>query len=258
MKVKRIDLIIMVLFPIFAAIISLVFKVNYLILCILFFGIPAVWYSIKIPHIAIKTALFSLVASVPIAIIMDYICTLNNSWIVSHSIFPFKLLGIVPIEDVIWLFLITDSILIFYEYFLNKHKIEKTISPKMKYLIIILSLFFCFFFITYLVNPNLMKVSYSYFWTSMVFFFLPTVIFLINFPKLLNKYVKIGIYYFFVILLMEIVGLELKHWVFTGDNFIGWVELFKYRFPLEEFFFLIIIGPFAALSYYELFDDDMA
>lgn len=252
---KKIDYILLILFPLLATALSLFFRVDYLILILLFFGLPALYFSLRNRKIGEKTIIFSLIAAIPIAIIMDYICTLNNAWIVPTTVFPFRLFGIVPIEDIIWMILTTFSILTIYEFFINKTTVD-LLHRKMIYLIILLAGLFILFLLMVSVFHYPFHLKYSYLWTSICLFFVPTVLFFFRYPKKVVKFLNVSVYFFFVILLMEITGLTLRHWIFTGTDVIGWINLFGCRFPFEEFFFLIMIGPLAALSYYEFFDNN--
>ncbi|HBC45391.1 TPA: hypothetical protein DCZ81_04450, partial [Candidatus Collierbacteria bacterium] len=74
--------------------------------------------------------------------------------------------------------------------------------------------------------------------------------------RLISKYIKIALYFFVLSFLFEITAIQLNQWSFPGNHFIGWVEIFGYRFPIEEFFFYFIMCSVGAISYYEFFDDD--
>ena len=252
---KKVDIILLVLLPIISVVASLVFKANFLQSILLFFGLPSLWLSIRTPHKIKKTFLFSLILSIPFGVFIDYIAILDASWYVPTTVFPFRLLGIVPIEDLIWGFFIIYSTVIFYEHFLDKGK-HNLVDKKMKYLVWPLVILLLCFFMVLVTKPELLVIPYAYFWVGTLFFFLPTVTFLSFFPRLLSKYVKTASYFFLLSALAEFTGLQLNQWTFPGNNFIGWVELFGYRFPFEEFFFWFIMGSISILSYYEFFDDD--
>ncbi len=50
---KKIDIILLILFPIFATLISLTIRANYFVSTVLFFVIPAIYFSLRTPN-AIK------------------------------------------------------------------------------------------------------------------------------------------------------------------------------------------------------------
>lgn len=252
---KKLDIFLLILFPIASVVLSLTFSVNFLVSILLFFGLPSLWLSFRTPSQVNKTFLFSLILSVPLGIFIDYIATIDNSWFVPITVFPFRLFGVIPIEDLIWGFFLIYSIVIFYEHFLDKGKHE-LVDRRMKYLAWPLIILMLVFFSVLFTKPELLVIPYAYFWLGTVFFILPAITFLSFFPRLLSKYVKTASYFFLLSILFELTGLQLNQWTFPGSNFIGWVELFGHRFPFEEFFFWFVMGAISVLAYYEFFDDD--
>ena len=222
----------------------------------LFFGLPSLWLSIRTNHRVVKTAIFSFIWAIPLTFFADYIATINGAWLVPQTVFPVRLFGIIPIEDFVWMFLAAYSVLIFYEHFLDKGKHE-LVDKRIKYLLWPWILLAIIFVSILFASPELLKIKYAYFYLGLIFIFLPAVTFLSFFPRLLSKYVKTASYFFVLGILFELTGLHLNNWSFPKDGyFIGWVELFGYRFPFEEFLFWFVIGAISVLSYYEFFDDD--
>src|SRR5689334_17803493 len=119
---KKLDIGLLVLFPIVSVISALALRANFLLTTLLFFGLPSVWFSIRTKHRMGKVAIFSFVWAIPLTFFADYIATLNEAWLVPNTVFSFRLLGVVPIEDFIWMFLASYNVLIFYEHFLDKGK----------------------------------------------------------------------------------------------------------------------------------------
>lgn len=252
---KKLDIFLLVAFPITAVTISLTFNVNFLTSILLFYGLPSLWFSLRTPSKVKRTLIFTSLLSIPFGIIMDYLGTIDNSWFITHTVFPFRLFGVVPFEDLIWGFFLTYSTIIFYEHFLDKGK-HNLIDKRMKYILWPAYTALLIFFIVLFSKPELLIVRYAYLWIGVVIIFLPSITFLSFFPRLLSKYVKTASYFFLLALLFEITALQLNQWSFPGRNFIGWVEMFGYRFPFEEFFFWFIMATIGGLSYYEFFDDD--
>lgn len=252
---KKLDIVLLILFPIISVALSLALKANFLTSTLLFFGLPSLWFSLRTPAQVKKTFLFALIFSIPFVIFTDYIAVSDRSWFVPSTVFPVRLLGLVPIEDLIWAFFLVYSVVIFYEHFLDKGKHE-LVDKRMKYLFWPLITLLLVFFITLFTRPELLVIPYAYLWIGVILILLPSITFLSFFPRLLSKYVKTASYFFLLALLFELTGLELNQWTFPGNNFIGWVELFGYRFPFEEFFFWFVMSAIGILSYYEFFDDD--
>lgn len=252
---KKLDIILVIFFPILSSIISLALKANLLVSTLLFFGMPSIWLSYRSKDRIIKSASFSLIFSIPFTIVFEYLATLDKSWVVRTSIFPFRLFNIILIESLIWGFLFVYFVIIFYVHFLDKGK-PVLIDPRMKYLACLLGILLLAFFIALFTNSRVLEIKYAYFWNGLIFGFMPTTIFLLFFPELLSQFVKTAVYFFFLSMLYELTALELGLWMFPGANFIGWVELLDYRFPFEEFFFWCMLSSASVLSYYEFFDDD--
>jgi hypothetical protein len=187
-------------------------------------------------------------------IFIDYLAVKNKAWFVPHSVFSFRLFGLIPIEDFIWGFLGVYLVVIFYEYFLDRRD-EKRAKDYLHVLAIILSLLVLILFVFIFSNPDLLYIPYIYLWLGLVLFLLPLLTTVSFFPRLFSKYVKAISYFFALFILLELTGVHLNQWVFPGE-FIGWVELFGIKFPFEEFFFFIILGSAVILSYYEVFADD--
>ncbi|MBI3458894.1 hypothetical protein HY061_01365 [Candidatus Azambacteria bacterium] len=187
--------------------------------------------------------------------IVDYLGVMDHSWFYPTTMFPFRLFGVGLIENLIFGFLFIYNNVIFYEHFLDKGKHE-LIDRKMKYLIWPLIVLMLVFFTILFIKPELLVIPYAYFGIGIILLFLPAITFLSFFPRLLSKYIKTASYFFLLTILFEFTALHLNQWTFPGNNFIGWVELFGYRFPFEEFLFFFCIASISFLSYYELFDDD--
>lgn len=216
---------------------------------------PAAWLSYRNRLVVKKAALFSVIVSIPLATIIDYIATRDGSWYVPITIFPFRFLGIIPFEDYIWGFILIYLIVIYYEHFLDKGKNE-LFGKRMKILSVTLLVLLVAFFALLIMKPVLLDVRYAYFWNCALLLALPAIFFLINYPKLIFRYLKASGYFLILNSLHEYVGLKLSQWTFPGNNFIGWVEIGRYKLPFEELVFLLFIGALGILSYYEFFDDD--
>ena len=252
---KKIDLIWMILFPIFATIISFIFKTNFLISTLLFFGLPSIYLSIRNKHSIKKTLIFTTISSIPLGIIIDYFGTKDGSWYVPESAFSFRLFGFIPIDDLIWGFLLVYFIVIFYEHFLDK-KGKRTINKKFTYFGIVLIILTLMLMILHILIPSI-NIPYFYLLMGILLFTIPIITFLYSNPKFIPRYVKISVYFFSLFLIHELVGMQLSQWTFPGENFIGWVKIFGHSFPFEEFIFFISLSTIAILTYYEYFADDL-
>jgi hypothetical protein len=252
MKKGLLTIVIFIPFTIFLSVFFFNLKINYLESLILIFGIPCILLLLKDKKKSKKVILFSLKVSIPIACIFDLVAFIDNAWIVPQSILPFRIFGFIPLEDFIWMFITTCTILIFYETFFNKN-FNSNCSFRIKILLYLLYLIAIFSIL--IISSVIPKFSFafSFLWFGLVFLFIPTVIFLIRNTKYIFSFLYVSIYFFYIHLIFELIGLKLNHWVFLGNHYIGWIHFFSFRFPKEELIFVMILGGFAACSYYELF-----
>lgn len=252
---KRADILVLIVPPFIAAAFSLIFRVQYLSAILLFFLPLACWFSYRTPRACAKSGLFSIIVSLPLLIVVEYIALLDHAWWVPQSFAPFRILGIVPLEDCILALLFTYLVILVYEHFLDKGK-QELIDRRMKYFIWPLVVILIPFFTLAYTNPGLFTFRYAYLWTGIVFGAVPVLAFLLLFPRLISRYAKVGMYFFLLLLLFELVGLSLGHWEFPQSHFIGWVVLGSIRFPIEELIIWMGLSSVAILTFFEFFDDD--
>jgi len=254
---KKSDIIFLIIFPLISVAMSLIFKTNYLVSTLLFFGLPALWLSYRKPKMITRTALFSFLFVIPLGIVVDYIVTIDDGWLVPETSFPFRLFGMVPIEDLIYVFLLAYGTILFYEHFLEKKK-HSLIDKKMNYFVWLVVIIFILFLIILSKNPSALHIKYAYLWSGLIVLLLPAMSALAIFPKHFANYVKTASYFFVVTILFEFTALELGQWDYIGNHFIGWVRLFGYQFPVEEFIFALILFSIGTLSLYDFFDEKHA
>lgn len=221
----------------------------------LFFVIPSVYLSFLLRRSVVKSLIFSVIAMLPVGIVIDYVIHLTHQWFVP-SIFPFRIFGLVPIEDLIWGFFSIYFVLMFYEYFMESHHERKIWHPRMKVFSLLFISILLLFLVLYLFAPRLLYIPYAYFWLCFILVLIPVVIEMIRRPILFPKVLTVGVYFFFFDIFYEITALKLGWWTFPGVHYIGLVSLFGVQFPFEEFFFWMLLFSTAILSYYEPFDDD--
>ena len=97
---KKLDIYLLVAFPILALIVSLVFSTNFFVSTLLFFGPISLWLSFRTPRRVLKTLIFTVVFGLPMLIAGDYLALINGAWVIPTSIFP--RVGIIVIEDLVW------------------------------------------------------------------------------------------------------------------------------------------------------------
>lgn len=254
-KWKIVDTVVFSALPLLAILVSLSFRVNFLISMLLFYGSPSLYLVARNSRGATKRALFFACLALPVGIVGDYLAATDLSWIIPISVFPIRLFGKISIEGLIWGFLTIFSVTMFYEHFLDKGR-HTVFDKNMKYLACLALIIVTLFLSGYLLNQQLLHIDYLYLKGGFMALFLPAVLFLCFYPRFIGKYVKIMAYFFVIAVLHEITGLQLGHWTFPGNNFIGWVTVSSFKIPLEEMFYYMFIFTVAILSYFEYFDDN--
>ena len=255
MNKKCLDLIMVLIFPliIFTAVFGFGFKISYLESLILVFGIPSLYLSLRDKEKVRKIGYFCLLISIPIAFIFDLIVAFgDNGWVITHSIIPYRLFGVICIEDFLWTFLVSFLIIMFYEHFSNKN-FDPKISHRVKTMNFMFYSVAIILVLIYFLDNSMLKISYAYLFVGTILWVIPITIFLSRHPSFFRNFLKVDIYFFYVYLIYQLVCLHNNLWIFPSKHYIGWISVIGTRFPLEEFIFIICLGGFAACTYYEFF-----
>lgn len=252
---NRLDLILIIIWPMIASMLSFFTKANAFLSIVYFLIIPSTYLSIKGKEYTKKAALFSIFPAL-LMIIVDYLAHINNSWLIPNSIFPFRLFGFVTIELITWTFFISYFIVLFYEYFLDKHIIKNSWKSRMKYLAFLTILCLVVFIFMLLFFPQLLKIPYFYLIFGVFMIVSPVVFQILEHPKVFSKFSLAIVYFFIYTFIWEVTALKLGWWSFPGTEFIGWLNIFGVSIPFEEFFFWCVLTAAALLTYFEFYDDD--
>jgi len=220
---------------------------------LIYMGIPSLYLICKLPEFSKKCIVESAVLTIPMVFIIDYIGHVSKVWYESSSEIGVRLFNVIPIETFIWGFIYLYFIIIFYEYFFDRSKVKRFSKNFKKELILFIALLFGFLIVLVL-NNNLLIINHFYIYLSLGFFLIVFIGFL-RYPKLFNKIVLTEIFLFIPWIIHEIISLESHHWIFTGNNYLGYIQIFQYQFPLEELWWLIIVVP-AVLLWHEYFVDN--
>jgi len=251
---RKREYVFLVVFPLVAVLLSLLLPINLFFGLILFHGLPALWLSYQCPKKVPKVFFFTILFTLPFALIVEGIAEMNNAWWLATA-FDWRALHIVPVEAILWSILAFYHITIFYEYFVDGKRIGQT-NKRIKVFSTLLFACLALFLIVFFLNPLSLQIPYAYLWLGIVVGFLPALCFLIFHKKLLRKFALAAAYFFYVNFTLEMTALSQGRWGFGGTHFIGWVNISGLGFPLEEFIFYFIVATFAILAYYEYFVDD--
>lgn len=252
---KKIDLILIILWPIIASIASFLLQTNFLESIILFLVIPSLYLSLRNKEFIKKSFIFSL-AALPILVVIGYVSVKTGTWFFPVSVFNYRLFGVIAFEEWIWFISWVYFISMFYEYFLDEKCTHKFTNPRLKYPVIAFLCLLIIFLGTLFFTGTFLKIPYFYLLFGIVFAVLPIIFVFLKLPNLLTKFAEATLYFSFMSFLWELVAIPLGHWSFPGNSFIGWVQVFGVSFPFEEFFIWILLGAAGILSWYEFFDDD--
>lgn len=256
-KMQQKDGIILFGLPVFACVVSLYFQTNFFVSTFLFFGLLSVWLSARLPSRVPKVLLFSALLAIPVSIIVDYVGVMNGAWYVPASVFPFRLFSVVPIEDVLWGFLLVYNPVMFYCNFFDPGS-SKLLHKRMWFPVFFNTLAALFVVLSVSILPDLLSLEYAYLWIGTIVLGIPLILFALRYPRYLKPFCLVAIYFFLLGLLFELVSLKLGHWIFPGEGFIGWIHIFGQSMPIEEFIFWFVICSSATLAYYLFFDTDLA
>lgn len=255
---KKTYLILLLLWPIFASIVSFLINANFFVSTVLFLGVPSVFLSFLNKKNIKKLTVFSLIFAIPISIIVDYVMEVTGSWYVPYSVLgSFRLFGFVTVDLVLWGILESYLILMFYETFLEKQCTPKLYHPNLKYLFIIFYISLGVFVFLYMFNPAILHVNFFYLKMGIVLALLPVAGTLLKFPKFLNKFLNIAAYFFIFNFTYEVTAVKLGQWSFPAEHqLIGIVQFMGARFALEELLFWMMLTAMSVVAFYEVFDDD--
>lgn len=255
---KRHELLGLVIWCIVASFASLIFNAEIYGSLLLFFGLPSIYLSYRYPQHIRKSAVFSLLISIPFAFLFDYVMESTGGWTLGRMALPnIWIIGHVSLFQIIWLFTYSFFILMYYLVFYKSSRRGALYQKRFPYfvaamLIILLAVIFGHFFF-----PELLYIHYFYLKAGIVVILLPTLAILGSHPALDKKMLKVGAFFLYYCLVYEVTALKLDQWSFPAHNeFIGLIHFHGYAFPLEELLFWIMLGAIAGLSYYEYFDDN--
>ncbi len=255
-KNKLVDILILIALMLAAAVFTVILSVDKFISVLLFFGLPCLYLIFRDSTTLKKSFVFAFLFSIPLSVFVDTLAVFDGGWYVPHSIVPYRLFGAATFE--VWLFglLWVLFAVLFYEYFFDHHRASDwfpKIYTKLLYLfaLLVIGVTAAFF-----INAAPLIIPYFYTWVSLIFVLPPLIWFLIRKSKFLLRFTVQGIYFCILLLAYEIAALQIGLWSFPGVHFIGWVNLFGYSFPFEEFVFWMIFATPSILAYYEYFADD--
>jgi hypothetical protein len=164
---KKLELILLYIYFAISGAILLILRADLNSTIVVYAGIPAFYFAFQNKNkYLIKNLLETLVFSIPVVAVVDYIASMNKAWFVP-SILSWRLFGIVSIEMFMWGFFYVFFIINFYEYFFDR-SIKKTFTQNTKkffYILIPVLLLFTYRMLT----NNIITIPYFYSILSLIF-----------------------------------------------------------------------------------------
>lgn len=234
--------------------ISLWFKTNVLVSTLLFYGVPTIYFTLRLKGRRLKILLFSLSFTIPLWIFADFVETLNHAWFIPVSVFP-RVMGVFAIEDLIWGAFSAYLTVALYESFSNEG-VREVIDRKMEYLLIPSLISLAVLVPIEWLYPEIFIFPNSYFILGSVFLLLPSLAIAAAFPRILKKFLLVEGCLVLITCSFELMAVYLDQWVYPGAYFVPPLRVFNKALPWEEIFFCFFVAPFLTLAVYEFFDDD--
>ncbi|MDR3643181.1 MAG: hypothetical protein P4L74_06175 [Candidatus Doudnabacteria bacterium] len=249
------DFIIVVVIIIIGAILSLVFRFKGLTSSLFFFFLPSFYLLCRQPKRLHRIFGGSFLIGTIFGFIFDFMANIGHAWAEYNSqlVFPYRILGVVPLDELIWYFGWVLVIVTFYEHFLE-HERRDTISHNYKYGLLPALFTTASILVIYIVAPDKLVLGHTYLLLGLCTL-VPFIYLTIKKPVLFIKFMSISPFFFFLFSIHEITALIIGQWYFPG-RYIGVVSIGNLSFPFEEFFFWILMSSTIVLSYYELYVDD--
>jgi hypothetical protein len=254
------ELFLFYLYVLVASLLVYLLKAELYLTILFYFIVPSIYLSFRLKVNKLKIFLFSLYFGIPFGAFIDFFMTKTNGWEVVRTFVPnYKIFGYATIVNIIWFIAYVYFVLIFYEYFFEKHKKEKVFNNWSKYFItfttiLFISIPFIYYYLNYL------TLNYFYLIIGLFISIIPTLFFIIKLHSclLVKKAFLTSIFFTFLSLAYEIIALKLNIWRFVdAKQFVGYINVLSVSFPFEELFFWIILGPFCGILMYDVFDENI-
>lgn len=258
MNGKKLDIIVLICLLIFSVVYANITKDLYIgksAIAGLFYTIlPAIYLGFRKRKNWRKIIISTLVFGALLGFIFEFVAEFNKSYSVISVLFPFKLFGVLPPDNIIGHMMMTFLTIVFYEHFVDR-EIHSGISKNFFHALLPTIFVAIFVLFAFLFKPELITLKYSYFYMGVVAI-IPPIYLGFTQPKFIKNMALTAIYFFFFYFIAEIFAVKLNYWIYPGNNYIGWVSVFGATFPFEELIFWMMFYAASLVSYYELFIDD--
>ena len=226
----------------------LIFRPGYLLNIILVY-VPGLIFTLTRLKNSTKKILIFGVTSILFILPVEVLARLTNSWDVASD-FP-RILGIAPIENVLYGLVNIIFPLAFYEYFYDMDRNRK-ISNRYKILIGLYLALFVITFGLFFIDKDLLKFDY---WIIGLAIILPILILVIKFkPHILKRLIVSALIFGSMYLIHEVVSMYIGHWWWPG-NYLLPINVAGFIYPLDDLIIWIGFSNVAVISGYEVLWD---
>jgi len=257
MKSKGFDILILVLLLVaavaYANVTKDLFIGHSIFTGIVFAALPVIYLGLRQKKNWKKIIVATLIFGGLFGFIFEFIAEFNLSYTVLSVVSPFKLFGVLPIDNIIGHMLMTMFTIVFYEHFIDR-EINKRISKNFLLALLPALCTIAFIILAFYFHPTILKFGHPYFFMGLAAI-VPTILLGIIQPKYIRNMAETAIFFFCSYFIIEIFAVKLNYWIYPGDNYIGWVTVFNTSFPFEELFFWMLFYAATLVAYYEIFID---
>lgn len=245
----KIHLSLLILYLVLISFFVIIFKTPYYFSIFLYFLVPAISFIFVDKKNAVKVLIFSILYGITVSLFADYFGITWGYWEVPNTIFPVRVLSVIPIEDFLWGITGTFVSIMLYKTYFNK-KNYKSSNLKLLFFLCANVILVAVFFI---IKDFNIRVPYFFAIGSFLLFLPPIILYGIFKTKEILTILPTLFIYLFVVG-FELSSLYNQHWIFNLDSqVLAWINFFGLQFPLEEFLAFFILGPIANIVYFKYF-----
>lgn len=255
---REIDIVVLILFALFGILYAFLTKDLFIgrsvFSGLVFTLLPTIYLGLRKKKSWNKIIVFTLVFGGLFGFLFDFYAEFNKAYHVVSTIFPFRIFGILPLDNILGHMMMALLTVTFYEHFIDR-EIHHKISSHLKFAVLPGVFAGLVFILLFFFNRELLQAKYPYLYAGIVAVIFPVYLGFKK-PQFIKNMAETAIYFFFLWFASELLAVRLNYWIYPGNNYIGWITVFGLSFPFEELFFWMVFYAATLVSFYELFIDD--
>lgn len=255
MKGRHLDFLVVTLSFVVLTSAAFIFNLKPLIASFIILVIPSAYLMLREPKPVAKILWPVFLFGGLLGFVFDLAETFNRAWVMERLVFPQKVLGVVPVDDILGFLFMVLFIVVFYRHFLDRESGNK-LSANLGWGIGASLLAFAGSIgIFFAVEPDMLRIPYAYLAGGILAVAFPAFVVIRN-PRLVPKLLRLAAFFFFVWFAAEVIALKTGGWSFPGE-YVAMVPFFGVSIPFEEVLFWMLLYAPAVAAYYEFFIDDL-